>query len=197
MPASGKISAFRQKALQRRSHPPRCAHRDGPRRTVDCRCPRPGLRALGEDIDHEHALALLLQRGPDNLLAVAGFIPRRGVDQVQAKIHRPVESADAFLKRNIPVCDVAEPDAGGIEAGSAQWSSCHQMLEAWLHAGPENGTRFLRAPIVRLECCTVPSAPTSPGYKSMIDRYRRPPCRLVQDLPRKGEFVSDTATANR
>jgi len=57
-----------------------------------------------------------------------------------------VERANAFRKRNIPVRDVTDSDAGSMEAGSTKWSSGHYvMLDAWLHAGPEIGIRFRRA----------------------------------------------------
>jgi len=60
-------------------------------------------------VDDEHAVASAPQSRADDLLAVTLFVVRRGVDQVQTRVHRAMDGGDAAFERDLAVGEIANP----------------------------------------------------------------------------------------
>ncbi len=110
-------------------------------------------------VDHEHALAPACQRSADDFLAVAVFVAGRGVDDIEAGVHRPPHRRDALLQRDGAVGNIADAQDRGLKTRPTEEPAglkCHVNLVC-------SHNRFLTA-VTPLGCFSNPSAHSNPGY---------------------------------
>lgn len=72
-------------------------------------------------VDDELAVATSFEGRADDLLAVTFLVARSGIDEVQTRIHGPMDGGDATIEWNIPISEVADAECRGLESRSAQF----------------------------------------------------------------------------
>jgi hypothetical protein len=114
---------------ERHSEPPQAARRllgDRPIEMVDL-------------TNHENAVAPAFERVPDDFFAIAFFVARRSVHQVEPEVQSAPQRCDTLFERQTAIGQVTDADLSSNETGAtelAPWRETHSH-DAERSSGPE------------------------------------------------------------